>query len=82
MMPQAATINPEMTALAARHISASPAVRSFSLKMGIKAAVKAPLAQQAPEQVGNHERHFESAGHRAIPHETGVELRAPFRARG
>jgi hypothetical protein len=48
----ALTASPEMTALAARHISASPAVRSFSLNIGINAAVSAPSPNSRRNRFG------------------------------
>ena len=43
---------PEMTALAARHISISPCVFSFSLKIGMNAAVNAPSPSSRRNRFG------------------------------
>jgi hypothetical protein len=43
---------PEMTALAAFHISASPCDRSFSLKSGMNAAVNAPSPSSRRNRFG------------------------------
>ena len=47
-----ATTSPEMTALAARHISTSPAFFSLSLKMGMNAAVRAPSPSRRRNKLG------------------------------
>jgi hypothetical protein len=52
MMTQAATTNPEITTLAVRHISASPWVFSFSLKIGMNAAVSAPSPSSRRNRFG------------------------------
>ena len=46
------TSTPDMTAFAARHISASVAFLSFSLKMGMNAAVSAPSPSRRRKRLG------------------------------
>src|SRR5438034_10579345 len=48
----ALTASPEITALAARHISGSPTVFSFSLKIGMNAAVNAPSPSNRRNRFG------------------------------
>ena len=48
----AAATRPEITALAERHISASPCVVSFCLKMGMNAAVSAPSPRSRRKRLG------------------------------
>jgi hypothetical protein len=50
--PQEAAVRPEMTALAACHISFSPLSFSFSLKMGMNAAVSAPSPRSRRNKFG------------------------------
>ena len=73
MTTLAATTRPEMTALAARHISISPCVFSFSLKTGMNAAVSAPSPSSRRKRFGNRERKLERAGHPAVAHETRID---------
>ena len=68
----AATIRPEITALAARHISISPCVFSFSLKIGMNAAVNAPSPSSRRNRFGNRERELERARHPAVAHEPRI----------
>ena len=49
---EAAMINPEIVAFVARHISASPWVRSFALKIGMNAAVSAPSPSKRRKRLG------------------------------
>jgi len=48
----AAATSPEITALAARHISGSPSCSSFCLKSGINAAVSAPSPSSRRNRLG------------------------------
>ena len=48
----AAVTSPEITALAERHISASPSLTSFCLKMGMNAAVSAPSPSNRRNRLG------------------------------
>ena len=48
----AATTSPEITALAERHISFSPSLTSFCLKIGMKAAVSAPSPSRRRNRLG------------------------------
>ena len=52
MTALAATTRPEITAFAARHISGSPCNFSFSLKMGMNAAVNAPSPSNRRKRFG------------------------------
>ena len=48
----AATSSPEITALAACHIEASPSVFSLALKIGMNAAVSAPSPSRRRNRLG------------------------------
>ena len=73
MTTLAAMIRPEITALAARHISISPCVFSFSLKIGMNAAVNAPSPSSRRNRFGNRERELKRAGHPAVAHEPRID---------
>ena len=51
-MPAAATTMPEITALAARHISCSFSLFSFALNIGMNAADKAPSPSRRRNRLG------------------------------
>ena len=63
----AAMTSPEITALAERHISASPSLTSFCLKIGMNAAVSAPSPSRRRNRLGTWKASVKALATQVLP---------------